>query len=148
MRLSRSQAGSRCAKRGGCSRGRRRPRPSSSWCSGTGCSPRSTCPRYASSCTDHTSSSDWLFGLWPGPPQRFEHIGTNTDYQGVGVDRWPQWGRGGGDLTIGGSGAPGGSGYPGGGFCYQGHTYRGTEGEICGGSGNWGATDVEVWYPI
>ena len=49
------------------------------------------------------------------------------------------------DLTIGiTSGAPGGSQ----GACNQGTTYRGTEGEICGGSGNWGATAVEVWYPL
>ena len=39
---------------------------------------------------------------------------------------------------------------PGGGrgHCEQGHTYRGTDGEICGGTDNWGATDVEVWYPL
>ena len=34
-----------------------------------------------------------------------------------------------------------------GGQCTQGTTYRGTNHEICGGDGNWGATDVEVWYP-
>ena len=56
------------------------------------------------------------------------------------------WGAYGyGDLAIGWtSGAPGGSD----GFCNQGGTYRGTRGEICGGRGNWGATDVEVWYPL
>ena len=48
------------------------------------------------------------------------------------------------DLAIGtDSGAPGGSHSR----CQQGFTYRGTDGEICGGSNNWGATDVEVWYP-
>ena len=94
-------------------------------------------------CIDRASSSDWLFGLWPGPPQRFEPTGTDTTYQLVGADQWPKWGRG--DLAIGdSSGAPGGAG----GFCDQGYTYRGTRGEICGGHGNWGATDVEVWYPI
>ena len=41
------------------------------------------------------------------------------------------------------SGAPGGSHAE----CDQGGTYRGTRGEICGGDNNWGATDVEVWYP-
>ena len=92
-------------------------------------------------CTDRASSSDWLFGLWPGPPQRFEPTGTDTDYQVVGADDWPYWGQG--DLTIGSSGAPGEVG----GGCHQGQTYRGTEGEICGGTDNWGATDVEVWYP-
>ena len=103
-------------------------------------------------CYDRTSSSDWLFGLWPGPPQRFEPTGTRTDYQRVRADMWPAWGRlptlhsnGVGDLTIGDtSGAPGGSD----GYCDQGGTYCGTEGEICGGDRNGGATDVEVWYPI
>ena len=99
------------------------------------------CSRGASydCCLDHTSSSSWLFGLGPGPPQRFEPTGTDTDYQVVYADRWPQWG--GNDLDIG---APGGSD----GYCDQGHTYRGTRGEICGGYENWGATDVEVWYPL
>ena len=91
-------------------------------------------------CTDHTSSSDWLFGLWPGPPQRFEPTGTGTTYQGVVAEWWPVWGN---DLRIGStSGAPGWRGE-----CDQGGTYRGTDGEVCGGNRNWGATDVEVWYP-
>ena len=106
------------------------------------------CHYYSDSdCVDRASSSSWLFGLWPGPPQRFEPTGTDINYQQVYADRWPVWGYGvggvlAGDLAIGGSGAPGGSG----GFCQQGQTYRGTVGEICGGAG-WGATDVEVWYP-
>ena len=96
-------------------------------------------------CVDQTSSSDWLFGLWPGPPQRFEPTGTGTVtvYQEVVADSWPQWGNH-GDLDIGSSGAPGGSHA----YCNQGLTYGGTGGEICGGSNNWGATDVEVWYPL
>ena len=95
------------------------------------------------SCYDQTSSSDWLFGLWPGPPQRFEPTGADTVYQGGTADWWPAWGTG-AALSIGEtSGAPGGSG----GYCDQGYTYRGTNGEICGGTRNWGATDVEVWYP-
>ena len=95
-------------------------------------------------CIDRASSSDWLFGLWPGPPQRFEPTGTDTNYQYViAGDWWPWWGGNGADLRIGYSGAPGGSG----GSCSQGRTYRGTHGEICGGDSNWGATDVEVWYP-
>ena len=84
---------------------------------------------------------------WPGPPQRFEPTGTDTAYQAVGADGWPAWGNGAGhkDLAIGiASGAPGGSD----GDCHQGGTYRGTNGEICGGKKNWGATNVEVWYPI
>ena len=98
-------------------------------------------PQY-SDCIDRASSSDWLFGLWPGPPQRFEPTGADTyhNYQFVHAD-WPSWG---GELAIGdNSGAPGGWG----GYCHQGRTYRGTDGEICGGDRNWGATDLEVWYP-
>ena len=94
-------------------------------------------------CHARASSSDWLFGLWPGPPQRFEPTGTDTHYQDVLADHWPRWGYP-SDLAIGRtSGAPGGSH----GYCQQGQTYRGTVGEICGGDGNWGATAVEVWYP-
>ena len=105
------------------------------------CSDGRACPW----CDDRASSSDWLFGLWPGPPQRFEPTGTATVYQLVVPDWWPVWDGG---LRIGGapidtSGAPGGSG----GGCYQGGNYRGTDGEICGGTSNWGATDLEVWYP-
>eukprot|EP01045_Picozoa_sp_COSAG04_P053419 COSAG04_NODE_23311_length_340_cov_1.207469_2_plen_89_part_01 len=44
------------------------------------------------SCKDHTSSSDWLFGLWPGPPQRFDPSGADTDYQTTNLDYWPMWG--------------------------------------------------------
>ena len=96
-------------------------------------------------CIDRASSSDWLFGLWPGPPQRFQPTGTHTTYQYVHADHWPMWGNLGVDLTIAAftTGAPGEQE----GWCDQGGTYRGTHGEICGGSGNWGATDVEVWYP-
>eukprot|EP01049_Picozoa_sp_SAG25_P025218 SAG25_NODE_11841_length_294_cov_0.517949_1_plen_62_part_01 len=28
-------------------------------------------------CIDHASSSDWLFGLGPGPPQQFERTGAD-----------------------------------------------------------------------
>ena len=53
-------------------------------------------------CQDRASSSDWLFGLWPGPPQRFEPTGTDTHYQYVKADHWPKWGSGGGGQTNGG----------------------------------------------
>ena len=51
-------------------------------------------------CDDYTSSSDWLFGLWPGPPQRFEPTGTDTAYQYIQANWWPNWGSG-VDLSIG-----------------------------------------------
>ena len=81
-------------------------------------------------CNDPASSSDWLFGLGPGPPQRFEPIDDTTySYQWVRADEWPQWGYD-GDLAIGeaiySGAAPGGSG-----GCDQGFTYRGTHNEIC-----------------
>ena len=107
-------------------------------------------PTWGPHCFDRTSSSDWLFGLWPGPPQRFEPTGTDTVYQVAAADRWPRWGSGdGGDSGDGGWGLSIGSGAPGGsdGRCDQGYTYRGMPGEICGGESNWVATDVEVWYP-
>ena len=91
-------------------------------------------------CFDRASSSDWLFGLWPGPPQRFEPTGTHTGYQRADPRNWPEWGDG-QDLDIGGT-LDGSDGR-----CLQGNTYRGTNGEICGGKEDWGATDVEVWYP-
>ena len=103
---------------------------------------RDDCGGSCPDCTDRASSSDWLFGLWPGPPQRFEPTGTDAGYQDVEAGGWPRWGYS-GDLSIGGSGAPGGSG----GYCGQGGTYRGKRGEICGGDHNWGTTAVEVWYP-
>ena len=96
-------------------------------------------------CFDHTSSSDWLFGLWPGPAQRFEPTGTATDYQWIRSDWWVRWGGNGlVGLAIGAtSAAPGGAHA----YCGQGSTYHGMQGEVCGGTDNWGATDVEVWYP-
>ena len=100
-------------------------------------------------CIDSTSSSDWLFGLWPGPPQRFKPTGTNTDYQWVEADFWPLWG--GNDLSVGDSSTypEGRHGTPGG-ECPHGDTYEEKRPEtFCGdgGDGPWGATDVEVWYP-
>ena len=74
--------------------------------------------------------------------ERFEPTGVDNLYQGVDARYWPVWGKS-YDLAIGNTGAPGGS-LAG---CNQGGTYHGTSQEICGGSNNWGATDVEVWYP-
>ena len=76
--------------------GRHGPGPGVTPCSGTGCD----------YCWDRTSSSDWLFGLWPGPPQRFEPTGTDTTYQVVYADYWPSWGSY-SDLSIIGIGSGG-----------------------------------------
>ena len=66
--------------------------------------PGNFCQRYSDGsvwfCHDRTSSSGWLFGLGPGPPQRFEPTGTDNSYQFVAVDNWPRWGDY-EDLTIG-----------------------------------------------
>ena len=64
-----------------------------------------------------------------------------SGYQIVWADQWPAWDN---DLEIGDEG---GFDHGSSGRCAQGHAYRGTEGEICGGNDNWGSTDVEVWYP-
>ena len=94
-------------------------------------------------CHDYTSSPNWLFGLWPGPPRRSQASPPPSGwaYRTVWADHWPEWGEM-SDLVIGGSGAPGGSG----GTCVDGGLYRG--GNFCGGQYNWGKTDVEVWYPL
>ena len=34
------------------------------------------------------------------------------------------------------------------GHCYQGTTYAGARNAACGGYSNWGATEMEVWYPV
>ena len=97
------------------------------------------CHRSSDECEDRTSFNNWLFKLRPAP-QRFARSGNGTEYQLVWPDDWPQWG---GDLVIGQTSAS-----PGGEFsaCDQ-VIYLADDDEICGGDGNWGATDVEVWYP-
>ena len=34
------------------------------------------------------------------------------------------------------------------GYCDQGATYAGAPNAACGGHLNWGATEMEVWYPV
>jgi hypothetical protein len=100
-------------------------------------------------CVDNTAASDFIFRLQPGEPQFFLPTGTGsyrTRYQYVGPGYWPMWGGGGfkGDLNMGlNYNDPLGE-Y---GRCYQGNTYAGSPNEICGGEGNWGATQLEVWRP-
>jgi hypothetical protein len=99
-------------------------------------------------CTDNTASNDYLYRLSPGEPERYEPIpGGNTDYQFVDPTYWPQFG-GNDDLRIGWATdgrtvvSPGTNSY-----CDQGHTYRGSPDAACGGNyGNWGHTDLEVWF--
>eukprot|EP01046_Picozoa_sp_COSAG06_P013988 COSAG06_NODE_855_length_11931_cov_20.218813_12_plen_196_part_00 len=92
-------------------------------------------------CGDHGSSSDYLYRLSPGEPERYETIpGGSTLYQQAGPTYWPTFG-GGADLRIGNDGPPGTQGY-----CDQGYTYHGSTNAACGGHDNWGHTDLEVWF--
>ena len=103
-------------------------------------------------CHDRTASSDFLFRLQPGEPQRFLPKGgggtEGTRYQLAGPAYWPRWGVGAGphahaDLSIGVNGPPGVGGY-----CAQGGTYAGSQNATCvAAAGSWGLTDVEVWFP-
>ena len=91
-------------------------------------------------CVDHTSSSDYLYRLSPGEPERYETIpGGITSYQYANPISWPTFGY---DLNIGSYGPPGDTT----GSCDQGTTYRGSHDAACGGDGNWGQTDLEVWF--
>ena len=110
-------------------------------------------------CFDRTSSSDYLYRLSPGEPERYETIpGGQRWYQVVNPSWWPRFGgeSGYGDLEISReqNGPPGIHGY-----CDQGHTYRGSPNAACGGGwdydgngkpceglGCWGHTDLEVWF--
>ena len=56
---------------------------------------------------------------------------------------WPQWG-GQPDLLFGDQGALGQHSA----HCNQGTTYAGETNDACGGDGNWGATEMEVWYRV
>ena len=127
---------------------------------------------YSDSCYDEASSSDYLYRLSPGEPERYEPIGPvyhggtlkHPTYQYVysttstlpagytTPDYWPIFG-GGNDLTIGDNGQLGAIGR-----CDQGDTYRGSPNAACGGGwdaahskceglGCWGHTDLEVWFP-
>ena len=97
---------------------------------------------YSGGCTDRTSSSDYLYRLSPGEPERYEPIpGGSTEYQKAAPDRWPFFGYH-GDLAVGrDNGPPGANGY-----CNQSETYRGSPNAACGGFQNWGHTDLEVWF--
>jgi hypothetical protein len=103
--------------------------------------PQNWCQRDQGRCYDVTSSANWLFGLWPGPAERFDPQGTRVQYQNVVSNGTgsPAWGcYNDCDLKID---------HDGGGYCDQGHTFRGKREEICGGTRGWGATDIEVWRP-
>ena len=90
------------------------------------------------------ATGDFLFRLGPGArPVAYRPTGRDTQYQWRGPGAWPSWGSG-TDLVFGGYGALG-QGYA---QCYQGKTYAGEHNDACGGDGNWGATEMEVWYRV
>ena len=91
---------------------------------------------------DQTASSDYLYRLSPGDPERYEPTGSNTWYQLANPTDWPSFGWG-PDLNIGDNGPPGTNGH-----CSQGTTYRGSDNAACGGAFNWGQTDLETWRPL
>ena len=90
------------------------------------------CSNQYNYCYDFTASSDYLYRLSPGDPERYEPTEGNTFYQTASPTYWPRFGQG-GDLNIGSNGPPGTSGA----CCYQGGTYRGSPNEACGGDGNY-----------
>eukprot|EP01052_Picozoa_sp_SAG31_P029471 SAG31_NODE_2932_length_4897_cov_9.890163_1_plen_1249_part_00 len=109
---------------------------------------------YPTSCVDQTAAANFIFGLAPGAPERFDYSGTAIGihrYQQANPAYWPTWGQS-GDLWIGRDGAPGAMG-----FCTQGGTYAGAPDQICGGGydiggggpctglGCWGETRLVVW---
>ena len=106
------------------------------------------CAPPCSSGYDHDYASeavgDFLFRLGPGAgPVAYRPTGGDTNYQGRNPGAWPTWGHYGYDLAFGISGALG----QGNAYCIQGTTYAGEPNDACG-AGNWGATEMEVWYRV
>ena len=93
----------------------------------------------------YNAAGDFLFRLGPGVgPVAYRPTGKDTYYQRRDPGFWPIWGSG-NDLAFGFDGALGQGGYA---YCDQGVTYAGESNEACGGKGNWGATEMEVWYRV
>ena len=88
------------------------------------------------------TASNFIFRLGPGAAATYRPTGANTDYQRCSPGYWPEWGND-FDLRFGRYGVLGHDGR-----CDQGTTYAGAPNAACGGSGNWGATEMEVWYPV
>ena len=88
------------------------------------------------------AAGDFLFRLGPGAAAAYRPTGADTHNQLRAPADWPAWGDG-ADLGFGAHGALGTNG-----FCNQGTTYAGAPNAACGGHGNWGATEMEVWYPV
>ena len=90
------------------------------------------------------ATGDFLFRLGPGAgPVAYRPTGDDTHYQLRGPYYWPWWGYY--DLSFGSYGALGQGNFA---QCDQGTTYAGEPNDACGGAGNWGATEMEVWYRV
>ena len=95
------------------------------------------------------AAGDFLFRLGPGAAAAYRPTGADTRYQYRDPGCWPLWGGLSGgvvahDLSFGYYGALGTNGQ-----CHQGTTYAGAPNAACGGGeGTWGATEMEVWYPV
>ena len=90
------------------------------------------------------AEGDFLFRLGPGAgPVAYRPTGDDTHYQHCDPSYWPIWGYG--ELEFGEYGALGQGGSA---TCDQGSTYAGEPNDACGGAGNWGATEMEVWYRV
>ena len=94
-----------------------------------------------------TATTNFIFGLGPGSPERFDTNGADTQYQASMPDYWPTWGsEPNHDLKMGQSGLlPAGGPLGEDGLCQQGNTYAGSPNQVCGGRGNWGETRLQVW---
>ena len=90
-------------------------------------------------CEDNTSFDDWIFGLGPGGAlEKFGPI-QHISLQYAWPLSSPSWGNGFRDLNLGGNATLGV-----GAQCVR-HTYAAPTDRICGGGGNWGETNLEVW---
>ena len=91
------------------------------------------------------AAGDFLFRLGPGAtPVAYRPNGKDTHYQVRAPGFWPAWGNN-KDLWFGHT-AYGALGYTA--CCIQGNTYAGETNDACGSYGNWGATEMEVWYRV
>jgi alpha-tubulin suppressor-like RCC1 family protein len=120
-----------------------------SWNKDTCCAePLNDCPEQY--CRDHTSAANFIFGLEPGEPARFNPlaapVGSNARqwaYQNSGPDYCPAWGTISDELHTGNVGPPGTRGR-----CMQGQTFAGSYNEICGTMTPWGETRLQVWRRV
>eukprot|EP01049_Picozoa_sp_SAG25_P014751 SAG25_NODE_2721_length_1422_cov_2.855631_1_plen_306_part_10 len=79
------------------------------------------------------SNKCFIFGLGPGEPVHFQPMGTDKYPMQCEQDTWPTWVWGDYQLAMGYSAGPG-----------IGASCEPVD-PICGGHGNWGETQLEIW---